>query len=117
MGETTSYNAWLLIQHADLDVSFQAECLALMKAAPLGEVDVATMAYLEDRVLVNKGEAQLYGTQLNIINGLYVAKPYKDGNEDAVNVKRAEVGLPPLADYITDVTKLNPLHLDKTNTT
>jgi hypothetical protein len=62
VGEIGSNNAWLLVQHADHDVAFQAYCLELMKSVPANEIDSTNIAYLEDRVRVNQGRGQLYGT-------------------------------------------------------
>src|SRR5579871_187575 len=52
-GAKTAGDAWLLVQHADLDHPFQRRCLALMK--PLltkKEVSGQNYAYLFDRVSV-----------------------------------------------------------------
>lgn len=87
--------AWLLVQHADADVNFQRECLRLMEAAPEGEVSPKDVAYLTDRVLVNEGKKQRYGTQMGM-------KLEPRPIEDPANVdkRRAEMGLPPLAEYL-----------------
>lgn len=56
--------AWLLIQHADSDVEFQQYCLELMeREVESGGVAKSDVAFLTDRILVNKGKPQLYGTQ------------------------------------------------------
>jgi hypothetical protein len=97
VGETGSANAHLLAQHADHDVDFQVQCLNLMKEAPSGEVDVADMAYLEDRVRVNHGKEQIYGTQFIKVDGKHIPQPIED--EENVDKRRAEVGLEPLSEY------------------
>jgi len=114
VGEESSNIAWLLVQHADHDPGFQAECLRLMKEVPPEDIDAKDIAYLEDRILVNQGQAQIYGTQLVITEGRYVVAPYKDDDEATVNLRRTEVGLQPLADYIADVTRRNPLRVSNT---
>ncbi|OQA33174.1 MAG: hypothetical protein BWY54_00994 [Candidatus Dependentiae bacterium ADurb.Bin331] len=55
-------------------------------------------AYLVDRILINLGKLQKYGTQLQELNGHLVPKPL----EDAANVDnvRKEVGMQPLHEYI-----------------
>ena len=40
VGQQGASNAWLLIQHADHDVDFQARCLQLMKDAQQSEVNI-----------------------------------------------------------------------------
>lgn len=82
VGEIAASQAWLLVQHADHDVAFQKECLALMKAAEPGQVSLRDIALLEDRVRVNSGEPQLYGTQFRQEGGKHVPQPI----EDAANV-------------------------------
>lgn len=50
-GEQTDKDAWLLVQHADLDVKFQKRILLiLMKLYPQGETNKSNYAYLYDRV-------------------------------------------------------------------
>lgn len=64
VGTQAPNSAWLLIQHADHDVKFQKHCLHLMReATKIGEVLKENVAYLTDRVLINSGKPQIYGTQ------------------------------------------------------
>lgn len=97
VGKTASDKAWLLVQHADHDVAFQIQCLELMKAAPATEVDPTNIAFLEDRVLVNQGKEQIYGTQFTEVDGKYIPQPIED--EENVDARRAEVGMEPLSEY------------------
>jgi hypothetical protein len=90
--------ARLLVQHADPDVAFQRRCLDLVNKLPRGEVEAEHLAYLTDRVLLNEGKKQLYGTMLRKEDGKLVPKPLED--EANVDKRRGELGLPPLADYI-----------------
>jgi hypothetical protein len=107
VGKNGSEQAWLLAQHADHDPDFQAFCLDLMKELPLGEVNPSHIAYLEDRVRVNRGEPQLYGTQFDQIGGKHVLFPIEDENE--VNSRRNEVGLGPLSEQIALMEEQYPL--------
>jgi hypothetical protein len=84
-----------LVQHPDIDAAFQKRCLALMTEAPPWEVSAKNIAYLTDRVLVNEGREQIYGTQLA---GDVTPPPIED--EANVDVRRKEAGLPPLAEYV-----------------
>jgi hypothetical protein len=90
--------AWLIAQHADFDVAFQVEALELMRAAlEADQADPTEVAYLEDRVAVNRGEPQRYGTQVRCREGRPdPATPLAD--PAAVEALRAEVGLEPLAE-------------------
>lgn len=98
-GRVASQNAWLLAQHADHDVAFQKKVLAMLE--PLvkkKQVRPSDYAYLYDRVATAEGRAQRYGTQGKCVGpGRWQPNPI----EDAVNVdqRRAEVGLPTLAEY------------------
>ena len=61
-GEDGAHAAWLLLQHAD--VNFQEQCLPLMvEAVGRGDASPRDLAYLKDRVLMWRGEPQIYGTQ------------------------------------------------------
>src|SRR5262249_30379594 len=91
--------AWLLVQHADADPKFQRQCLDLM--TPLlrdKEVSPQDYAYLTDRVLLAEGEKQQYGTQLVVAGDKFEPRPIQDAEN--IEKLRAEVGLPPLAEYL-----------------
>lgn len=97
VGKDGAKAAWLLAQHADADPEFQRLCLDRMAELPKGEVSPANVAYLTDRVLLAEGKKQRYGTQFNFVDGKPQVRPLED--EKNVDRRRAEVGLPPLADY------------------
>jgi hypothetical protein len=98
VGKDGAQAAWLLLQHAANNRLFQKRCLELMKAAPQGEVEPQHIAYLTDRVLVGEKKKQMYGTQLQGENGVFKPQPIED--EANVDKRRAEVGLPPLTEYL-----------------
>jgi len=63
-------DAWLLAQHADHDLSTQRWALELLsKAVADGEANARHEAYLIDRVRMNEGREQLYGTQMADVAG------------------------------------------------
>lgn len=107
VGKEGASNAWLLVQHADHDVGFQEHCLQLMKEAPSGEVDISNIAYLEDRVRINQGRSQRYGTQFIQENSQHVPRPIED--EENVDIRRAEVGMGPLSELIAFMNENAPL--------
>ncbi|WP_204035182.1 DUF6624 domain-containing protein [Micromonospora qiuiae] len=92
--------AWLIAQHADHDVAFQRRVLGLMcVAVAAGTADATELAYLEDRVAVNSGRPQIYGTQFGgCEDGRSVPRPIAD--EAGVHERRAKVGLQPLEEYL-----------------
>ena len=102
VGTQASHMAWLLVQHADHDVAFQRQCLALMKAIAEAiaedEVSQADIAYLDDRVRVHEGRPQLYGTQLHEnAEGELVPGPIEDA--ERLDERRRTVGLGPFNEY------------------
>jgi hypothetical protein len=103
VGKDGATAAWLVAQHADFAVAFQAEALELMRGALEAEqADATEVAYLEDRVAVNRGQPQRYGTQVRCLGGRpEPATPLVDAA--AVDARRAEVGLEPLADYYEEI--------------
>lgn len=91
--------AWLLIQHSDHDVEFQKEALQLLKkAVEKGEARKNNLAYLTDRVRVNSGEPQLFGTQFYTNEkGEFVPRPIEDAEH--LNERRKELELESFEEY------------------
>lgn len=108
VGESASYNAWLLVQHAVHDIEFMTECLTLMKSVPHADINPSNLTYLEDRVRVLQGQSQLYGTQSYIKDYYFIPSAIEE--EADVDVRRKAIGLPPLKDYFE---KLNQLYSTK----
>ncbi len=99
-GQEISSGAWLIVQHSDHDLMFQKECLKLMKQmVKEGQIDKKLVPFLEDRILVNEGKKQKYGTQFykDKINGKLIPKPIK--NLKNVDKLRISVGLEPIEVY------------------
>ena len=106
VGVEASYSAWLLVQHADHDVDFQKHALSLMQEQPSGEIDTKDLALLTDRVRINSGQPQLYGTQFTQIDGKHVPKEIEDiANVDA---RRKLIGLDTLAENIESMNVKYP---------
>lgn len=63
-GPKVSDFAWLLVQHADRDAALQSLALERMQTYLAdGGIKPANYAYLRDRVAINSGRMQRYGTQ------------------------------------------------------
>ena len=101
VGSDASSAAWLLAQHADHDVGFQEHCLNLMKQESKEEIDQVNIAYLEDRVLLNRGKKQIHGTQFQKIDGKLVLRPIQD--IFTANEKREAMGMEPLKEDQIDI--------------
>lgn len=98
VGEAASDQAWLLVQHADLDLNFQKWALSAMKNCQPGEIKLSNIAYLEDRVCIAEGGPQIYGTQGFVAESGWHPHPIK--NECEVDSRRAAMGLESLSAYI-----------------
>ena len=105
VGTDGSTAAWVIAQHSDQDVEFQERALVLMREAVEDEeADPTELAYLEDRVATNRGEPQMYGTQIGCVDGEAVPGPIAE--EAGVDERRAAVGLQPLADYLAELADI-----------
>ena len=101
VGNKGTHNFWLLVQHQDANPDFQKEVLQLMKAELENNADLKMdYAYLLDRVNVNSGEKQVYGTQLtlNADSSSYIPKPLIE--PEKLNERRKKMLLPPIEKYI-----------------
>jgi hypothetical protein len=101
LGEEGSHNFWLLMQHQDKHPDFQEEVLAGMKReTDRGKASLRDYAYLVDRVKVNKGQLQIYGTQMipNADHSSYEPKPVVE--PEKLNERRTSIGLPSIQEYI-----------------
>ena len=102
VGERGAHDAWLIAQHADHDPAFQREALDLLTdALARGEATPREFAYLTDRVRVNEGRGQVFGTQMRPDeNGMPVPQPIEDA--ERVDERRADVGLEPFDQYLRE---------------
>lgn len=98
VGEDGADASWLLAQHADRDPGRQREFLdALRGAVAQGEASPGNLAHLEDRVRVNAGQPQLYGTQFTVTGDDFGPCPIED--PPRLDERRAGAGLEPFAAY------------------
>jgi hypothetical protein len=97
VGKDGTEAAFLLVQHADL--VFQKEMLPLVEAAyHAQQLPGQDYALLTDRVLVREGKRQRYCTQFQVRDRDLIPDPIED--EAAVDERRADLGLPRLAEYL-----------------
>ena len=85
---------WLVIQHSDVET--QKWALPYLKeGAKNRDIDASAIAMLEDRILVNSGKNQIYGTQFywEELNGQNTLRYYPIEDMQNLNKRRAEVGL------------------------
>jgi tetratricopeptide (TPR) repeat protein len=99
VGSDCSDIAWLVIQHAGLE--YQEKYLPLIKeAGDRKQLSWVYVAYLIDRIEMRNGRPQIYGSQLNcdLNNNCTV---YKIKDDAHVDERRAQIGLPPLEEYVS----------------
>jgi hypothetical protein len=99
VGERASFNAWLLIQHADHNPAFQLQALRLMESlVTRGEVSKRNYAYLYDRVMLKLIGKQKFGTQFGgCDSGIRKLQPLED--EKQLDKYRNSHDLEPIAEY------------------
>lgn len=97
VGKEAASAAWLLAQHSDPEPQFQAECLSIMENLSSDEIARDELAFFEDRVRVNQGLPQIYGTQFYKRDGVFGPRPIED--PEHLDERREEVGLGSFAAY------------------
>jgi len=100
-GEEAANAAWLIAQHADANPVFQRKCLELMQAEKA--VSQEDLGYLADRVRVNEGRPQLFGTQWIVENDEFKPQPIED--EENLDKRREKIGMPPFDEYVKVMQK------------
>ncbi|MGW7003078.1 DUF6624 domain-containing protein [Streptomyces sp. NPDC054933] len=100
VGAEAARGAWLIAQHADRQLDVQRRAVRLMRqAVAAGSASPRELAFLRDRVLVNEGREQIYGTQIaGMKDGSPVPWPCED--PERMNELRAQVGIEPFAEYV-----------------
>lgn len=102
LSSTDNHTLFLVIDHAE--ESYMTRYFPLLKAqAELGVVPKTDLGTLEDRLLLRKGQPQLYGTQTFKKGGTVYVWPVANIGELAERRKLA--GFPPMEDYLETVKK------------
>lgn len=99
IGQQGNSTLFLVIQHSDIKT--QEKYLPMMKeAVKKGNASSSSLALLEDRIALRKGEKQIYGSQIgrNQETGEFYVLPLAD--PENVDVRRAEVGLGTIQEYV-----------------
>lgn len=99
-GDDGAGAAFLILQHAIGHPEVQRRGLALLlDAIPEGQANPLDAAYLADRIAVFEGSEQTFGTQFDWdSNGQLSPAPVRDPAK--LDERRANVGLPPMAETI-----------------
>lgn len=108
VGEDGSKNFWLMVQHSDHDTEFQHSVLKKMKVeVEKGNANASYYGLLTDRVNINTGKAQIYGTQLTYNTNICQAYPKELADSAGVNERRKAIGLPPIEEYLNEMSQMH----------
>ena len=106
VGEESSNQFWLLVQHADKHPEFQDSVLNKMKTeAEKKNASLPNYAYLVDRVKVNTNQLQIYGTQMKINSAGTSYEPKPVFEPEKLNERRKLVGLTTIEDYVNTMNE------------
>jgi hypothetical protein len=106
VGETGARDYWVMVQHCDFDPAFQAKVLQELEIqVKKGNADGQNFGLLTDRVNLNTGKKQIYGTQVTYVpaTGQAIPKPLADSLN--VNKRRQSLGFEPIEVYLNRMTK------------
>lgn len=97
VGAEAARAAWIVAQHADTQLDVQRLAVRLLaEAVGRGAAEPRELAFLQDRVAVNEGRPQRYGTQVaDVVDGRPVLWPCSE--PDDLDRRRATVGIEPVA--------------------
>jgi len=108
VGKEGSMDFWLMVQHSDHVPDFQEKVLSQMKAqVDKGNADPANYGLLVDRVNLNTGKPQVYGTQVAYRAGICQAYSRDLADSANVNQRRKSIGLPPLEEYLNQMSEMH----------
>jgi hypothetical protein len=101
IGDEGNSTLILVVQHSDINT--QEKYLPLMReAVKNGKAKASSLALLVDRVALRQGKNQIYGSQVvwDMKTNEYYVMPLED--PENVDVRRSQVGLPPLSVYLSN---------------
>jgi len=101
VGKLALQGVHFILQHSDRDIAFQKKYLPqIKKMAENGEIIPEQYGFLLDRILINEGKSQIYGTQQvpEEIKPTINYKPMK--NPKMVNERRMKLGMMPIEYYL-----------------
>ena len=99
VGQPTNQVAFMVIQQSNNRATHEKYLAMIQESAMKGELDRASAAFLTDQVKVQKGEKQVYATQIRI-NNAGQRELYPVENETNVEKLRKEMDLEPLPVYL-----------------
>ena len=110
VGKKGSNDFWLIVQHSDKFPDFQKKVLrAMAKEVMRKNASAINYAFLYDRIQVNAGLKQKFGTQVDYEIEATGRENPKIGLIDSANVDivRKQYNLSPLKDYLNRMTTMH----------
>ena len=102
VGQRRMDAVWLGLQHSTEEIR-KKYFPQIEKAVKNGDLSTSQYALMKDRMLMDEGKPQIYGSQIE--NG----KLYKLENPKTVNERRKEMGMEPIEDYLKNFNiQFNP---------
>ena len=92
-----NHTIFLVIDHAETDYA-NKYFPYIKQQAELGIILKSDLATLQDRIMLKKGQKQLYGTQTFKVGAVIHVWPVE--NIDGLSERRKAMGLPPMDEYI-----------------
>lgn len=115
VGEEGEQSFFLIVQHSNHNTDFQQQVLEKMKIeVEKGNAAPQHYGLLVDRVNINTGKPQVYGTQTTYRSDICQAIPKPLVDSANVDKRRKEIGLPPLKEYLNQRT-LSHFEINKQN--
>lgn len=106
VGQEGAEAAWMVVQHAVLDLDFMQSCVPLLEnAVKNNQSEGWHLAFLRDRLLTLRGQPQIYGTQFDRDEEGWPI-PYPIEDEADVDQRRADLGLNTLKERILEMRQL-----------
>ncbi|MFZ6798854.1 DUF6624 domain-containing protein [Undibacterium sp. Di24W] len=99
VGSKASEALFAVIQHADKEA--RRKYVPMMREAVKEKKARAdSLALMEDRIALESGEKQIYGSQLSSVDGKMALRPTED--PDHLDERRAAIGMSRIADYVAN---------------
>jgi hypothetical protein len=101
VGKDAIQGVFFIIQHSDGDKEWQKSQLPnIERAVENGDLEGQKYAYLYDRIKINSGEKQLYGTQFSNVDPINKTVELADTeNVEDLDKRRMKIGMMPISMY------------------
>ena len=104
VGEDGAAAAWILLQHAE--PSLQRWCLPMLaQAVQAGQADAEHLAAVTDRIELQEGRPQVYGTHLCVSTDGGREPVHGVVNPQGLDERRGVLGLLPWSEYVASLSQ------------